>query len=418
MSKLKLTLISMGAVAALVGIGGYAYSQYNNPQTEFARNEINQLDKLNKYIDVRAKISKDYGKKAEDKSQRLEFKHDLFSLDLYKDGLEKHSAVRGKGNFIGKTVDILAVEKDDKLNVDMNFYKKVLEVPNKLLTKQAKQLTGDNKGQGEEDIALNDFVESFFFLSKKNPYNFTDKQIKEIYKSVDKTAFHKNGHTITLTLNKDNLVKITEKVKEVVNKNSKDNKFNQATLDNLIKQAKEAKGDVVITQMKISDETLNRIINWSNHKVEINSTVNSDGFSVEVNEQNIEVGFRSEKQGDKFKDIFLITSKANDKKVTQSRIELNSDKVSDTEYKIDGYSRQYNSGIQDIKKVKGYVKTYDKSLELKLEMERADSIFVKYSYDTALPKVDASKEVTKVNEDNIDKVMQEIQLSIAEFIKN
>ena len=416
MSRLKLTLISMGAVAALVGIGGYAYSQYNNPQTEFARNEINQLDKLNKYIDVRAKISKDYGKKAEDKSQRLEFKHDLFSLDLYKDGLEKHSAVRGKGNFIGKDIDILAVEKDDKLNVDMNFYKKVLEVPNKVITKQVKQLTGDNNGQGE-DISFNDFVESFFFLSKKNPYNFTDKQIKEIYKSVDKTAFHKNGHTITLTLNKDNLVKITEKVKEVVNKNSKDNKFNQATLDNLIKQAKEAKGDVVITQMKISDETLNRTINWSNHKVEINSTVNGDGFSVEINEKNIEVGFRSEKQGDRFKDIFLITSKANDKKVTQSRIELNSDKVNDTEYKIDGYSRQYNSGIQDIKKVKGYVKTYDKSLELKLEMERADSIFVKYSYDTALPKVDASKEVTKVADDNIDKVMQDIQLSIAEFIK-
>ena len=415
MNRLKLTLISMGAVAVLVGIGGYAYSQYNNPQTEFARNEINQLDKLNKYIDVRAKISKDYGKKAEDKSQRLEFKHDLFSLDLYKDGLEKHSAVRGKGNFIGKDIDILAVEKDDKLNVDMNFYKKVLEVPNKVLTKQAKQLSGDTNFQ--QDISLNDFVESFFFLSKKNPYNFTDKQIKEIYKSVDKTAFHKNGHTITLTLNKDNLVKITEKVKEVVNKNSKDNKFNQATLDNLIKQAKEAKGDVVITQMKISDETLNRTINWSNHKVEINSTVNSDGFSVEVNEKNIEVGFRSEKQGDRFKDIFLITSKANDKKVTQSRIELNSDKVSDTEYKIDGYSRQYNSGIQDIKKVKGYVKTYDKSLELKLEMERTDSIFVKYSYDTVLPKVYASKEVTKVNEGNIDKVMQDIQLSITEFIK-
>lgn len=416
MNKLKLTLISMGAVVALVGIGGYAYSQYNNPQNEFARNETRQLDKLNKYIDVRAKISKDYGKKAEDKSQRLEFKHDLFSLDLYKDGLEKHSVVRGKGNFIGKTVDILAVEKDDKLNVDMNFYKKVLEVPNKVLTKQAKQLTGDTKAQGE-DISLNDFVESFFFLSKKNPYNFTDKQIKEIYKSVDKKAFSKNGHTITLTLNKDNLVKITEKVKEVVNKNSKDNKFNEATLDNLIKQAKEAKGDVVITQMKISDETLNRTVNWSNYKVEINSTVNGDGFSVEVNEKNIEVGFRSEKQGDRFKDIFQITSKDNDKKVTQSRIELNSDKVSDNEYKIDGYSRQYNSGIQDIKKVSGYVKTYDKSLELKLEMERADSILVKYSYDTDLPKVDASKEVTKVTESNIDKVMQEIQLSIAEFIK-
>ena len=415
MNKLKMTLISMGAVAALVGIGGYAYSQYNNPQTEFARNEINQLEKLNKYIDVRAKIAKDYGNKAEDKSQRLEFKHDLFSLDLYKDGLEKHSAVRGKGNFIGKDIDILAVEKDDKLNVDMNFYKKVLEVPNKVITKQAKQLTGDTNVQ--QDISLNDFVESFFFLSKKNPYNFTDKQIKEIYKSVDKTAFHKNGHTITLTLNKDNLVKFTEKVKEVVNKNSKDNKFNQATFDNLIKQAKEAKGDVVITQLKISDETLNRTINWSNHKVEINSTVNSDGFSVEVNEKNIEVGFKSEKQGDRFKDIFLITSKANDRKVTQSRIELNSDKVSDTEYKIDGYSRQYNSGIQDIKKVKGYVKTYDKSLELKLEMERADSILVKYSYDTALPKVDASKEVTKVNEGNINNVMQDIQLSIAEFIK-
>lgn len=416
MNKLKLTLISMGAVAALVGIGGYAYSQYNNPQTEFARNEIKQIDKLNKYIDVRTKISKDYGKKAEDKSQRLEFKHDLFSLDLYKDGLEKHSAVRGKGNFLGKTVDILAVEKDDKLNIDMNFYKKVLEVPNKVLTKQAKQLSGDTKVQGE-DISLNDFVESFFFLSKKNPYNFTDKQIKEIYKSVDKKAFSKNGHTITLTLNKDNLVKITEKVKEVVSKNSKDNKFNEATLDNLIKQAKEAKVDVVMTQMKISDETLNRTVNWSNHKVEINSTVNGDGFSVEVNEKNIEVGFRSEKQGDRFKDIFQITSKDNDKKVTQSRIELNSDKVSDTEYKIDGYSRQYNTGIQDIKKVSGYVKTYDKSLELKLEMERSDSIFVKYSYDTSLPKVDASKEVTKVNEGNIDKVMQDIQLSIAEFIK-
>lgn len=416
MNKLKLTLISMGAVAALVGIGGYAYLQYNNPQAEFAKNEIKQLDKLNKYIDVRAKISKDYGKKAEDKSQRLEFKHDLFSLDLYKDGLEKHSAVRGKGNFLGKTVDILAVEKDDKLNVDMNFYKKVLEVPNKVLTKQAKQLSGDAKAQGE-DISLNDFVESFFFLSKKNPYNFTDKQIREIYKSVDKKAFSKNGHTITLTLNKDNLVKITEKVKEIVNKNSKDNKFNQATLDNLIKQAKEAKGDVVITQMKISDETLNRTVNWSNHKVEINSTVNGDGFSVEVNEKNIEVGFRSEKQGDKFKDIFQITSKDNDKKVTQSRIELNSDKVSDNEYKIDGYSRQYNSGIQDIKKVSGYVKTYDKSLELKLEMERADSILVKYSYDTALPKVDSSKQVTKVNDGNINSVMQDIQLSIAEFIK-
>ena len=169
--------------------------------------------------------------------------------------------------------------------------------------------------------------------------------------------------------------------------------------------------------MEISDETLNRAVNWSNHKVEINSTVNGDGFSVEVNEKNIEVGFRSEKQGDRFKDIFQITSKDNDKKVTQSRIELNSDKVSDTEYKIDGYSRQYNSGIQDIKKVNGYVKTYDKSLELKLEMERADSILVKYSYDTALPKVDASKEVTKVTESNIDKVMQDIQLSIAEFIK-
>lgn len=416
MNRLKLTLISMGAVAALVGIGGYAYSQYNNPQNEFARNENNQFDKLNKYIDVRAKISKDYGKKAEDKSQRLEFKHDLFSLDLYKDGLEKHSAVQGKGNFLGKIVDILAVEKDDKLNVDMNFYKKVLEVPNKVLTKQAKQLSGDAKAQGE-DISLNDFVESFFFLSKKNPYNFTDKQIKEIYKSVDKKAFSKNGHTITLTLNKDNLVKITEKIKEIVNKNSKDNKFNQATLDNLIKQAKEAKGDVVITQMKISDETLNRTVNWSNHKVEINSTVNGDGFSVEVNEKNIEVGFRSEKQGDKFKDIFQITSKDNDKKVTQSRIELNSDKVSDTEYKIDGYSRQYNAGIQDIKKVSGYVKTYDKSLELKLEMERADSILVKYSYDITLPKVDATKEVTKVTESNLDKVMQEIQLSIAEFIK-
>lgn len=416
MNKLKLTLISMGAVAALVGIGGYAYSQYNNPQSEFARNEIRQLDKLNKYIDVRAKISKDYGKKAEDKSQRLEFKHDLFSLELYKDGLEKHSAVRGKGNFIGKDIDILAVEKDDKLNVDMNFYKKVLEVPNKVITKQAKQLTGDAKAQGD-DISLNDFVESFFFLSKKNPYNFTDKQIKEIYKSVDKKAFSKNGHTITLTLNKDNLVKITEKVKEVVNKNSKYNKFNQATLDNLIKQAKEAKGDVVITQMKISDETLNRTVNWSNHEVEINSTVNGDGFSVEINEKNIEVGFRSEKQGDRFKDIFQITSKDNDKKVTQSRIELNSDKVSDNEYKIDGYSRQYNSGIQDIKKVSGYVKTYDKSLELKLEMERADSIFVKYSYDVTLPKVDASKEVTKVNEGNLDKVIQDIQLSIAEFIK-
>lgn len=416
MNRLKLTLISMGAVAALVGIGGYAYSQYNNPQNEFARNENNQFDKLNKYIDVRAKISKDYGKKAEDKSQRLEFKHDLFSLDLYKDGLEKHSAVQGKGNFLGKIVDILAVEKDDKLNVDMNFYKKVLEVPNKVLTKQAKQLSGDAKAQGE-DISLNDFVESFFFLSKKNPYNFTDKQIKEIYKSVDKKAFSKNGHTITLTLNKDNLVKITEKIKEIVNKNSKDNKFNQATLDNLIKQAKEAKGDVVITQMKISDETLNRTVNWSNHKVEINSTVNGDGFSVEVNEKNIEVGFRSEKQGDNFKDIFQITSKDNDKKVTQSRIELNSDKVSDTEYKIDGYSRQYNAGIQDIKKVSGYVKTYDKSLELKLEMERADSILVKYSYDITLPKVDATKEVTKVTESNLDKVMQEIQLSIAEFIK-
>lgn len=416
MNKLKLTLISMGAVAALVVIGGYAYSQYNNPQTEFARNEIKQIDKLNKYIDVRAKISKDYGKKAEDKSQRLEFKHDLFSLDLYKEGLEKHSAICGKGNFLGKTVDILAVEKDDKLNVDMNFYKKVLEVPNKVITKQAKQLSGDTKAQGE-DISLNDFVESFFFLSKKNPYNFTDKQIKEIYKSVDKKAFSKNGHTITLTLNKDNLVKITEKVKEIVSKNSKDNKFNDATFDNLIKQAKEAKGDVVITQMKISDETLNRTVNWSNHKVEINSTVNGDGFSVEINEKNIEVGFRSEKQGDRFKDIFQITSKDNDKKVTQSRIELNSDKVSDNEYKIDGYSRQYNAGIQDIKKVSGYVKTYDKSLELKLEMERADSIFAKYSYDTALPKVDASKEVTKVNEGNIDKVMQDIQLSIAEFIK-
>lgn len=416
MNKLKLTLISMGAVAALIGIGGYAYSQYNNPQNEFARNEIKQIDKLNKYIDVRAKISKGYGKKAEDKSQRLEFKHDLFSLDLYKDGLEKHSAVHGKGNFLGKTVDILAVEKDDKLNVDMNFYKKVLQVPNKVLNNQVKQLSKDTKVQGE-DISLNDFVESFFFLSKKNPYNFTDKQIKEIYKSVDKKAFSKNGHTITLTLNKDNLVKITEKVKEVVSKNSKDNKFNEATLDNLIKQAKEAKGDVVITQMKISDETLNRTVNWSNHKVEINSTVNGDGFSVEVNEKNIEVGFKSEKQGDRFKDIFQITSKDNDKKVTQSRIELNSDKVSETEYKIDGYSRQYNAGIQDIKKVNGYVKTYDKSLELKLEMERTDSIFVKYSYDTTLPKVDASKEVTKVNEGNLDKVMQDIQLSIAEFIK-
>ena len=415
MNRLKLTLISMGAVAALVGIGGYAYSQYNNPQAEFARNETRQLDKLNKYIDVRAKIFKNYGKKAEDKSQRLEFKHDLFSLDLYKDGLEKHSAVRGKGNFIGKDIDILAVEKDDELNVDMNFYKKVLEVPNKVITNQVKQLSGDTNFQ--QDISLNDFVESFFFLSKKNPYNFTDKQIKEIYKSVDKKAFSKNGHTITLTLNKDNLVKITEKVKDIVSKNSNNNKFNQATLDNLIKQAKEAKGDVVITQMKISDETLNRTVNWSNHKVEINSTVNSDGFSVEINEKNIEVGFRSEKQGDKFKDIFQITSKDNDKKITQSRIELNSDKVSDTEYKIDGYSRQYNSGIQDIKNVSGYVKTYDKSLELKLEMERSDNILVKYSYDIALPKVNASKEVTKVDNDNINKVMQDIQLSIAEFIK-
>lgn len=50
-------------------------------------------------------------------------------------------------------------------------------------------------------------------------------------------------------------------------------------------------------------------------------------------------------------------------------------------------------------------------------MERADSILVKYNYDTALPKVDVSKEVTKVNEGNLDKVMQDIQLSIAEFIK-
>ena len=414
MIRFKMSWFSIGMVAIVIlliaGIG-FVYSYFNSPQKEFARNEIKQLDKINKFVDVRAKISKDYGKKAEDKKQSLEFKYDLFSLDIYKDGLNKHSAIYGKSSFLGKKIDTLVVEKDDVMKFDMNFYKRIVEVPNKLINKQLNEVSKE-----KVDISLNDFVESFFFTSKKNPYNLTDSQIKDLYTSIDKNAFTKDGRTITLTLNKDNLVKLTEKARDIIVDNSKDNKFNKSTLDSLVNKAKNAKGDVIIRQMKVDDETIHRTIEWSNNRVDINVTANNDGFRVNVIEKNNEILFSTEKQGDKFKDVLQFSVKNDKKDVSQSRIELTSDKVSDSEYKIEGYSRQYTNGIQDIKNIKGYVKTYDKSLELKLEMERTDSIFLKYSYDVIMPYIDKNRDIVKVNENNLDSVMFDIQKSISEFI--
>lgn len=404
MKKLYIGLIS-AAVICGIGASGYAYSVYTSPQNEFARNEVKATSDIKDYLEKRMVLTNKYSKKALDKKQSLEttFSNKLieFNFDAYKDPSSKTTSLFAKGDFLGGLkVSGGVVEKDGNLNIDLDFYNKLIQIPNKAVNEYIKD-NAYNKTPDNIEFSLNDFLESFFFTSKSNGYTLSDKQIKDIYKSIDKKAFSKNGNTITLTLDREKLTKLVEKFKEEINKNVKDNKFSESFLNNLLKEAREYDGELVIEQMKTSDTSLVRYIkNAKGDKVRIDTIVDKYSAELVIEINGVTTIVRSEKNNDTFKDTFQATSKSKYDKSTQTNqisIVINSNKVSDNEYSIDGNFRVYENGIQDIRKLTGNIKTFDKSLVYDFKLQD-DSIKFKYTYDIDVKSFDSNKEKVVIDD--------------------
>lgn len=404
MKKLYIGLIS-AAVIGGIGASGYAYSVYTSPQNEFARNEVKATSDIKDYLEKRMVLTNKYSKKALDKKQSLEttFSNKLteFNFDAYKDPSSKTTSLFVKGDFLGGLkVSGGVVEKDGNLNIDLDFYNKLIQIPNKTVNEYIKD-NAYNKTPDNIEFSLNDFLESFFFTSKSNGYTLSDKQVKDIYKSIDKKAFSKNGNMITLTLDREKLTKLVEKFKEEINKNVKDNKFSESFLNNLLKEAREYDGELVIEQMKTSDTSLVRYIkNAKGDKVRIDTRVDKHSAELVIETNGVTTTVRSEKNNDTFKDTFQATSKSKYDKATQTNqisIVINSNKVSDNEYSIDGNFRVYENGIQDIKKLTGSVKIFDKSLVYDFKLQD-DSMKFKYTYDVDVKSFDSNKEKVVIDD--------------------
>lgn len=404
MKKLYIGLIS-AAVIGGIGASGYAYSVYTSPQNEFARNEVKATSDIKDYLEKRMVLTNKYSKKALDKKQSLEttFSNKLteFNFDAYKDPSSKTTSLFVKGDFLGGLkVSGGVVEKDGNLNIDLDFYNKLIQIPNRTVNEYIKD-NAYNKTPDNIEFSLNDFLESFFFTSKSNGYTLSDKQVKDIYKSIDKKAFSKNGNMITLTLDREKLTKLVEKFKEEINKNVKDNKFSESFLNNLLKEAREYDGELVIEQMKTSDTSLVRYIkNAKGDKVRIDTRVDKHSAELVIETNGVTTTVRSEKNNDTFKDTFQATSKSKYDKATQTNqisIVINSNKVSDNEYSIDGNFRVYENGIQDIKKLTGSVKIFDKSLVYDFKLQD-DSMKFKYTYDVDVKSFDSNKEKVVIDD--------------------
>ena len=206
---------------------------------------------------------------------------------------------------------------------------------------------------------------------------------------------------ITLTLDREKLTKLVEKFKEEINKNVKDNKFSESFLNNLLKEAREYDGELVIEQMKTSDTSLVRYIkNAKGDKVRIDTRVDKHSAELVIETNGVTTTVRSEKNNDTFKDTFQATSKSKYDKATQTNqisIVINSNKVSDNEYSIDGNFRVYENGIQDIRKLTGSIKTFDKSLVYDLKLQD-DSMKFKYTYDVDVKSFDSNKEKVVIDD--------------------
>ena len=218
----------------------------------------------------------------------------------------------------------------------------------------------------EINLSLNDLVESAFFSSKSDKYDLTEDQIKTIYKSIDKKAFTKEGKAITLKLNKDGLTKLAEAFKTEVKKNAKDNKISEMSLDNLVNQAKNFEGELVIKQEKKNDSTLERTITHGDSSIKLTTTFSKDKTEVVIDNDNASFTLKSEKAGEGYKESILTSRKEKGVHREQFELNLNTEKVSDNEYKLDGDYSVYQGESKESVHLKGSIKLVDKSLEYKL----------------------------------------------------
>lgn len=419
-TKAKKIYTGAAVIAVLgAGAGGYAYMEYNSPQNVFARNEIAQTTQLKSYIKDRTKLSHKYGEQAKDKKQVLASsfgtEKEKIKLDIYKDPTAKNASVVGEGSFLGKALSGQVSEKDDKLGIELNFYNKVVEVPSKAITDYFKEVS---EGKVDEiNLSLNDLVESAFFSSKSDKYDLTEDQIKTIYKSIDKKAFTKEGKAITLKLNKDGLTKLAEAFKTEVKKNAKDNKISEMSLDNLVNQAKNFEGELVIKQEKKNDSTLERTITHGDSSTKLTTTFSKDKTEVVIDNDNASFTLKSEKVGEGYKESILTSRKEKGVHREQFELNLNTEKVSDNEYKLDGDYSVYQGESKESVHLKGSIKLVDKSLEYKLSAQ--DNEFsLKYTYDVDVKELSSNKEkvvIENFNDPVFNKTIVEVQQALTKY---
>lgn len=419
MKKIYLGIATVALVGVGIGVGDFAYSMFKNPQSEFIRNQIKQYDAFNSYLDERMKLTNDYGKKACDKNQKLEFKVDngiaKSDLEVYYSNKDHKSSIFGSVDLLGTKLTGGIVEKDNKVNVDFSFFNKIIEIPNDVINNVIKE--NSNGEIKNVKFSLNEFVKSFFFTSKSEGYKLSDSQLKKIYKSINKDAFSKNDRTITLKLNRDNLTKLITTFSDEVKKNIKDSQLTISMLNNLVKEVKAYDGELIIDQVTMSDDTLvyhfkSNIDKLKANVTSVDSTANKDWISLSVDNNRTSVKFTSDKNGGRFKETIKVSDRINNR--DNLNFVMTSDKVNDNEYKIEGKVKTNDFGVEREQDILGYIKTFDKSLEFKIGLD-TNSVFGRYTYDVDFKDINVGNKKKVVVNDfkgaEFTKLMEELQAS-------